>query len=251
MQSKRIPLSPIACSLQVYKSLWEDWLWSNPSYWLSIAKVFLISPDLVMPTKNTWSFGAMISFCVTSFKPYQYCCQGLYPSGQKESLSQCCYRWRIIPLTLSNEVTGIALIFWLRYISFYIPLILAECTSFPFCIQDCSWKLIARFSLAWKTCTYNPFNHIFGPYNFPCLEFFHSGETKGSFWQLLFPHNYKASSTTSLSLICNGDKFKWAHCINIFRPDLHIFPFLWWYEVKFALPQSNRSLLFLHSFINR
>lgn len=85
-----------------------------------------------------------------SFKPHQYCCQGLYPSGQKESLSQFCYRWRIIPLTLSNEVTGIALIFWLRYISFYIPLILAECTSFPFCIQDCSWKLIARFSLAWK-----------------------------------------------------------------------------------------------------
>lgn len=68
VQSKRIPLSPIACSLQVYKSVWEEWLWSNPSYWLPIAKVLLISPDLVMPTKSIWSFGAMISFCVSQFQ---------------------------------------------------------------------------------------------------------------------------------------------------------------------------------------
>lgn len=51
-------------------------------------------------------------------------------------------------------------------------------------------------------------------------------------WQLLSPHNSKALSTTSLHLICNGDKLKSTHCINSFRPDLHIFPFIWCCEAN-------------------
>lgn len=52
------------------------------------------------------------------------------------------------------------------------------------------------------------------------------------FWQLLSPRNSKALSTTSLHLMCNGDKLKSTHCINSSRPDLHIFPFLWCCEAN-------------------
>lgn len=78
----------------------------------------------------------------------------------------------------------------------------------------------------------------------PCLECFHSAETKGPFWQLLFPHNCKVSPTISLHLVSNGDnKLKWTHCINTLRPDPCIFPFLWCHEAN-LLWYDHTSLSF-------